>query len=368
MTKLFTDQPTVQIRRIAENSTQTQSVEKTHITELSGTEKLSDQLSIYRSPLRNEATELLSLLVTLPRQGEPQDADRFRQRLLDSIACFRQRCLGLDYHPSVIEKSCFIFCAAFDEAILHTQWGQKVRWENQSLLSKAFSQRNGGEAFFVLLEKARQQPAKLVDFIELQYVLLMLGFQGKYRHGDHVGLHELKSDVYATLCRYREKGDMPVPVTPALVQQKPPRRFLRLKTLIALATGFLLAGYCVSEFWYLTLSQPVVNQFNAVDITRAYSSSVGGSEINNKAKGDKPSPANQQGKWELVLATFTDSPDARQFESEIRAAGYQPDSRDVTDGTVVYIEKDDSLQGVRRLKDELNVRFGLSATIKRAQN
>lgn len=83
-----------------------------------------DNLSVYNSSLLNSATELFAILVTLSRQGEPRDINRFRQRLLDEISVFRQRGAHLEYHPSIIEKSCFVLCAAFDEAILYTQWGK----------------------------------------------------------------------------------------------------------------------------------------------------------------------------------------------------------------------------------------------------
>ncbi len=51
---------------------------------------------------------------------------------------------------------------------------------------------------FVLLDKASQQPNKLVDFIELQYVLLALGFKGRFRHEDESQLHDITARAYGT--------------------------------------------------------------------------------------------------------------------------------------------------------------------------
>ena len=168
MSELFNDEATIELRHTKEKIPAKKKNAELKDIDLLGAEWLIDNLSVYNSSLLNSATELFAILVTLSRQGEPRDINRFRQRLLDEISVFRQRGAHLEYHPSIIEKSCFVLCAAFDEAILYTQWGESARWENHSLLSKVFSQRNGGEAFFTLLDKASQQPAKLVDFLELQ--------------------------------------------------------------------------------------------------------------------------------------------------------------------------------------------------------
>ena len=167
MTSLFNEQETISIRR-SESNRKANNDSPTVSLDLSGTQKSIENLAIYDNPLLNASSELLALLVSLSRQGTPRDIDDFRQQLLDSIADFKRRGLFLDYHPNVIEKSCFVLCTAFDETILYTVWGEQSGWENNSLLSKVFNQRDGGEVFFHLLEQARRQPSKLVDFLELQ--------------------------------------------------------------------------------------------------------------------------------------------------------------------------------------------------------
>ncbi len=171
MSGLFNEEPTVVVRRDRQQAQPSASkpAEKVYL-DLNGADKLLENLELHDSPLLNAASELLSVLVTIARQGSPKNIERFRQQILDGISTFRRRGLYLDYHPSVIDKSCFVLCAAFDEAVLYTKWGQEGRWENYSLLSKVFSQRNGGEAFFVLLIKRGNNPVNWWIF-RLQYVL-----------------------------------------------------------------------------------------------------------------------------------------------------------------------------------------------------
>ncbi|WP_064609337.1 type IVB secretion system protein IcmH/DotU [Photobacterium sp. J15] len=379
MSGLFNEEPTIQVRRTQASAQPTQTASRPSEVDLSGTERLIENLAVYGSPLLNAATELLGILVTVPRQGSPRDVDRFRQKLLDAIAVFRQRGLYLEYHPSIIEKSCFVLCAAFDEAILYTSWGERTRWENHSLLSKVFSQRNGGEVFFALLDKASQQPAKLVDFIELQYVLLMLGFKGRYRHGDESRLHEIKSDVYALIRHYRAESPMPVPRTPELIEGKQPWHMLSMGKMLAIATLVMASGYGASEYWYMNRSQPILQQFSTIDMSGvslrkasqdliylSTEADIGHAAVSEKPEEEKPKAAPAQ-QWEVVLAVFSRSSDAVRLSSELKQSGYDAFTRETDHGIELFIRAGDNLAVIRKLKNELNVRYGLNATIRRAQ-
>lgn len=378
MSGLFNEEATIVVRHTKEKISVKKENSELKDIDLLGAERLIDNLAVYNSPLLDSATELFAILVTLPRQGEPRDINRFRQRLLDEIAVFRQRGSYLEYHPSIVEKSCFVLCAAFDEAILYTQWGESARWENHSLLSKVFSQRNGGEAFFTLLDKASQQPAKLVDFLELQYVLLMLGFKGRFRHDDESVLHEIQSNVYSIIRHYRNEPVLPVPKVPELIEGKQPWLMLSMSKTLAIAFLCIITTYGASEYWYFNRSQPILAQFNSIDMSGVskkngkeliYISSdvdigkiVENTQIDVKKQTDK---ATQQ--WEVVLAVFTRSLDAVRLVSELQQAGYEPFTRETDHGVELYIRAGDNLSVIRKLKNELNIRFGLNATIKRAQ-
>ncbi|MCG9626439.1 type IVB secretion system protein IcmH/DotU [Vibrio mediterranei] len=380
MAGLFNEEPTVRLQRTASEQPQIRERREAPNVDTSGTERLIEGLTVYGSPLMNAATELLGILVTIRRQGAPRDINRFRQQLLGAIEAFRLRGLHLDYHPSVIEKSCFVLCAAFDEAVLYTTWGDRARWENHSLLSKVFSQRNGGEAFFVLLEKASQQPGKLVDFIELQYVLLSLGFKGRYRHGDDSQLYDITARAYGLIRHYRSETPMPVPQTPVLKEGKQP--WLMISMAKTMAVTFLLLGcaYGFTEYWYYSRSQPLLTQFSAIDMSGVsfkksnsdlvYLSTdddLGRVSDTLDLQGEKKEEQVAALEWEIILAVFSRPSDALRLSSELNQAGYESFTRESEHGIELYLDAGEDLKTIRKLKNELNVRFGLNATIKRAQ-
>lgn len=383
MNELFNEEPTIVIHRNDVEKKPLQKNNKIKSVELLDAERLLDNLSVYGSPLLNAATELLGTLVAIPRQGSPKNIDRFRYRLLAAMHNFKLRGMQLDYHPTVIEKSCFVLCAAFDEAILYSSWGEQVRWENQSLLSKIFSLRNGGETFFQLLEKACLQPSKLVDFIELQYVLLMLGFQGQYRHRDEDILIQIKTDLYEIIRTYRSESTFPAPKLPQLSEGRKPWNILSAGKVVWMAMFVFIVGYGSSEYWYYYRSQPIISEFQSIDSYKVDFNKVGNEliyVINSKNAESKPitvqvpqveqinknnKPTGAQEDWEILVAVFSTQPDALRFSAELKPYG-EAITRSTDHGVEVILKAGNNLTEIRRIRNNLNERYGLDSKIIKA--
>ena len=124
--------------------------------------------------------DLLALLAMMPRMGQPVDINRMRDRIQGQLVQMRSEGGFLSCHPWALEKTGLVLSAALDEAVLKMPWGKTSGWANDTLLSRIYGLRNGGDLFYQLLEQARLQPEQLIEFLELQYVLLRLGFVGRY--------------------------------------------------------------------------------------------------------------------------------------------------------------------------------------------
>ena len=75
----------------------------------------------------------------------------------------------------------YALCAALDEAVLSTPWGAQSEWAQHPLLVALHREAWGGEKFFEMLERISADPARHIDLMELQYLVLALGFAGKYQ-------------------------------------------------------------------------------------------------------------------------------------------------------------------------------------------
>ncbi len=108
--------------------------------------------------------------------GEHQD---IRGALVESINHFTESANQKDIDNALLAR--YILCAFSDEIICTTYWGKDNNWANSSLLGHFYNETYGGDKFFQILEQLLRAPAKYVDLLELIYICLSLGFEGKYR-------------------------------------------------------------------------------------------------------------------------------------------------------------------------------------------
>jgi type VI secretion system protein ImpK len=104
-----------------------------------------------------------------------------RQSFIDSINEYTEILMQYDVEESQALVSRYILCTFVDELINTTHFGQENNWSSNSLLRIFHNESYGGENFFRLLDKFLKAPAKFIYVLELMYICLSLGFQGKYR-------------------------------------------------------------------------------------------------------------------------------------------------------------------------------------------
>ena len=259
---IFDEAPTLEFNRtnvehdIPGEKTGEQSHVMSELRDIDGF-RIPAEIAFHNNQLLTLADPILSIMLSIPRQSAPYDLNYFRLQVLDLLRDFKIKSIALDYHPSVIEKTVYVLCAALDEAIAHTEWGNSKGWVNHSLLSSMFTQRNGGEIFFVLLDKACQQPKLLIDFIKLVYVLLMLGFKGKYSDTDQNELYEIKTYVYSLIEHYDHDCNLYLPKDEANTTRVAPFVGLSFKFILLYMSVILSVILGVKQFRFLFTNDTV---------------------------------------------------------------------------------------------------------------
>ena len=104
-----------------------------------------------------------------------------RDRLIEDINYFTNSAdkKGTDNSQTMLAR--YVLCTFSDEIIGTTYWGKDNNWANSSLLGHFYNETYGGDKFFQILEQLLRAPAKYIDLLELMYICLSLGFEGKYR-------------------------------------------------------------------------------------------------------------------------------------------------------------------------------------------
>lgn len=126
------------------------------------------------------ANPLLGLIVPLRTMTVPPDLEALRQRLALAIRTFEVQAKADGIDSESIAAARYSLCTVLDETIAGTPWGSGI-WAHRSLLVAFHNEASGGEKFFLILQRLSQDVRAHLDLIELMYVCLALGLEGRYR-------------------------------------------------------------------------------------------------------------------------------------------------------------------------------------------
>lgn len=133
------------------------------------------------NPLERAAGPLLALLTRLRRTIAHPMPSSLRSQLLAYLRQFEEQARAAGVAQDEVMLSRYVLCTALDEAVLSTPWGSGSDWSKQSLLITLHNEAWGGEKVFQLLEHCLQNPRQRLPLLELLYLCLCLGFEGRYR-------------------------------------------------------------------------------------------------------------------------------------------------------------------------------------------
>jgi type VI secretion system protein ImpK len=179
-------------------------------TSVSGsTGNLADFLVGARNPIVQAAAPLLTLSARLSTSVQHANIATLRQQAVQEVRAFEERMRAAGVVPEDAVVARYVLCTFVDSAVLNTPWGSQGDWAGQSLLVIFHKEVSGGEKFFDILDRLRSNPSRYVDLMELVYLCLALGYEGKYRQDPHGQgrLAELQHDTYRLIREQRQIRD-----------------------------------------------------------------------------------------------------------------------------------------------------------------
>ncbi len=195
----------------------------------------------YSNPLLNSCTQLMAILTSMKELRPVPNIGAFRSEIAKSIVDLNYKIIDLDYPVAVAEKLCLLFCIALDEAALAAPIGKNSGWSNRTLVADLFGFRDGGEKFYEITEKALLQPRVLRDFLEVIYLMLKMGYRGKYPSEAEMGRQRIIDRVERAVFTNREARSLDNLLGGREVNKSwPPRQALPLWSKLAALTLFVL--------------------------------------------------------------------------------------------------------------------------------
>ncbi|QDQ27505.1 DotU family type VI secretion system protein [Chitinimonas arctica] len=133
------------------------------------------------NPLVACANPLLYLAGQLRATPQHANPAALREYLAERIRAFEDaaRTAGVRHEHVIAGR--YVLCTLLDEVAASTPWGGSGIWAKHSLLVMFHNETWGGEKFYQLLSKLGENPVGNRDLLELMYLCLCLGFEGRYR-------------------------------------------------------------------------------------------------------------------------------------------------------------------------------------------
>jgi len=145
------------------------------------------------------ATPILDLATRLRSAVSPSNLETLRERIALELRAMQERIASLDMPVEAKRAGSYAVCATIDDVISNTPWGSD-RWPRQAMVPLFFNEASGGERFFQLLTQYYREPGRYGDLLELMYLCLSLGFEGRLRvAGGGAELYRIREGLYNTL-------------------------------------------------------------------------------------------------------------------------------------------------------------------------
>lgn len=242
--------------------------------------KPADRFNVSVNPLVAAASELLSHVVRIKHSSAPQSLTELNTQLEAALKVFEAQALRNGIDGTQMMKARYVLCTVVDEAVVTAGWGNESNWSQSSLLSRYHNETFGGEKVFSVLDQLCRDPVRNLSLLELLYLCLSLGFEGKFRVLDR-GMIELDAIRDALFRQIRHlRGDIPRELSPHWQGLGDQRR-----SLVRSVPGWMLAAFTLgclvmmfSGFaWVLGEQREVVLQpYQTLDV------SVGSAAVGNR--------------------------------------------------------------------------------------
>lgn len=221
------------------------------------------------NPLVSCANTLLLVFGKVRQSARHSDVRGLYRQLTQSIREFEVDVRDRGYPPEIVLAARYVLCSVLDEAVLNTPWGSDSPWAQRTLLSAFHNETSGGEKFFQILQRMNQAPSQNLDMLELMYLCLSLGFEGRYRLANRGrdALEQIKDELYRTIRRYRGEHERALSPrwqglgrTASTLGESIPLWIW--SAAVALLLVLIFSGF---RYWLYTSSNPVVEQLDTVN-------------------------------------------------------------------------------------------------------
>lgn len=201
-------------------------------------------------------------------------------RLKKDVERFEESAETQGVRYETVKAARYCLCTLLDEFAAKNGWADQ-EWNAHSLLVTFHNETWGGEQFFQLLDRIKQEPLKNIQLIELMYYCLVLGYMGKYQvlNNGKVTVENIKKELEKIIREYGadKKTQQLLGNVKANKLLAKKNRSIPLWILIALALATILLLYTVLNWKLAQETNDIntrINKLNVATVTQTQGESI----------------------------------------------------------------------------------------------
>jgi type VI secretion system protein ImpK len=222
------------------------------------------------SALATAASPLLVLMSQIRGLPSHADVNGLHQQVIGRIQKFESDATAAGVSSEHAISARYALCAALDETVLSTPWGSESVWSTHTLLTTFHKETWGGEKFFQILDRLKANASANLDLMEVMYLCLALGFEGKYKIQERgqVQLATIQDDVYRLIRQVRGEAERGLSPNWRGVEDKrnPLVRYVPLWVVASVLLAVLLGVFISFRFTLARAGQPIDEVLSSVGI------------------------------------------------------------------------------------------------------
>ncbi len=142
--------------------------------------------------LSEVCSNVFSLILHLRASDDFGEPNTLRSKVITLFDSMKNKGKELGIDEEELNEAQYALVAFLDETIANSSWIKKDEWLARRLALELFNTVNAGDEYFTKLEQLQQQGTSKASLLEVYYLCLVLGFEGKYKI---LGKEKLKTVV-----------------------------------------------------------------------------------------------------------------------------------------------------------------------------
>lgn len=126
-------------------------------------------------------TDLFLIVIRMREAEDLGDPASLRKLISYFLNLFEKNCKAMGISEDSILEAKYALVALMDETVLSVPGVCRDYWFSRPLQLDLFGDNIAGQEFYAKLEKMQLQTEKKKDVLEIYYICLSLGFEGKYK-------------------------------------------------------------------------------------------------------------------------------------------------------------------------------------------